>query len=261
MEIVDIPITHIRPPKLQPRMEIDPDGIQELAASIQRHGLLQPLIVAPDGDGYELLAGYRRYHALQSLAINTVPCRIIRTDPALHSEITIAENLIRQDLSSVEEAYAFALYLQETGEKHEALADRLGKERTYVTRRLLLLDLDDATLAALQNKTINLSMALELRKVPDTEMRERLIQHVETYGANARVMAYWVANYTKEQARAEATGQPTTAPADYQPPRQVMMGCDRCSAPTDYERLRATYLCPKCQRIIATHRAAEEDKE
>lgn len=260
MEVIDIPITHIQPPTLQPRMEIDPDGIDELAASIQRHGLLQPLVVARTKNGYVLLAGYRRYHALQRLAINTVPCRVIEAESDMHAEITIAENLLRQDLSAVEEAYAFALYLQETGENHEALADRLGKERTYVTRRLLLLDLDDATLAALQNNTINLSMALELRKIPDHEMRQRLIEHVKTYGANARVMAYWVTNYLKEQARAETTGQPTTAPADYQPPRQVMMPCDRCGVPTDYESLRPLYHCQPCQRLVATHRAAQDEQ-
>lgn len=254
----ELPLSSIQPPALQPRLANDDPGIEELAQSIATHGLFNPLTVTPDGDGYRLLAGNRRLAALMRIGATTAPCRIIRAEGATADEVTIAENLIRRDLSPVEEAYAFALYLDRSGTSHETLAARLGKERTYVTRRLMLLDLDDTTLGALEEGIINLSQALILRQLHDPAIRERFIEHAATYGANVRTMQYWVTNYVKENARLQAAEGRDLQAADVEPPRQVLMACDRCADPTPYESLRPTYLCNRCRQALAAYRAAKE---
>lgn len=255
MNIDDIALDRIQPPRLQPRLDESDEGISELAASIERHGLISPLTVVEDDGKYRLLAGNRRLHALRMLGRTEAPCNIVAPNPDLEDEITIAENLLRLDLSPVEEAYAFAMHLERTGLSHNELADQLGKERTYVTRRLLLLDLDNTTLGAIEEGVINLSQALLLRRIPDADVRARFIEHAIAYGANVRVMAIWVANYEKEQARALADDDHDAQPAAYEPTREVFMGCDRCGKPTSYDILRPVYLCPPCRTQNAAHRA------
>lgn len=255
MNIIEIYLDHISPPRIQPRLQADDQGIQELAASIQRHGLLSPLTVTPDNHGYRLLAGNRRYHALKAIGAKTAPCNVITPDPALADEITLVENLIRLQLSPVEEAYAFALYLNSTDETQEELATKLGQERTYVTRRLLLLDLDDVTLGALQEGIIGLSQALILRRIEQPKVRKRFIEHAQNYGANVRIMNHWVTSYEQEQARAQAANDPNAQPQTFEPARQTFMACDRCTDPIAYDLLRPVYLCPNCRRLITSQQA------
>lgn len=258
MVVTDIPLADILPPRLQPRLSEDDPGIKELASSIKRHGLLAPLTVTPDEKQWRLLAGNRRLQALQRIGASTAPCVIVDPDLVPGDEITIVENIIRKNLSPVEEAYAFALYLERTGITQEQLADQLGKERTYVTRRLMLTDLDDNTLGAVEEGIINLSQALLLRRVPNPEIRLMFIEHAHTYGANVRVMEMWVLNYEKEQARAQAQEQRNATLAEVEPPRQILMACDRCGASTPYESLRPAYLCPACKRLVAQERLVKE---
>lgn len=253
-----IPLSQIHPPRLQPRLEEDDKGIAELAASIKKHGLIAPLAVTPTNDGYQLLAGSRRLRALKLIGADITDCRVFTTDSALADEITIIENLIRRNLSTVEEAYAFAVYLQRTGDSHEKLAAKLGMERTYVTRRLLLLDLDDTTLAALEEGIINLTQALILRQLERPEIREKLIEHAQKYGANARIMQQWVDGWKKEQAAARAADQRELQPGEYQPAREVFMACDRCGSPTSYDVLRSIYVCPPCRQATAAYRVVKE---
>jgi len=258
MNVHEIELDRILPPRIQPRLEENDASMQELAASIKRHGLLSPLTVTPEGDNYRLLAGNRRLYALHLNKATTAPCNVIIPTTYDPGEVTLAENLIRLNLSPVEEAYAFALHLDNTGETQDELAQRLGQERTYVTRRLLLLDLDDITLGALQEGIIGLSQALLLRRIDAPEIRERFIEHTQTYGANVRVMQYWVTNYEKEQARAAAAGDGTDPQPTFEPPRQTFMACDRCADPTAYDLLRPAYLCPKCKQAITSYRALQE---
>lgn len=264
MNVLDIYLDHISPPRIQPRLQANDPGIKELAASIKRHGLLSPLTVTPDDGGYRLLAGNRRFQALQAIGAKTAPCNVIEPDPALADEITLVENLIRLQLNPIEEAYAFALYLNSTEETQEELADKLGQERTYVTRRLLLLDLDDITLGALQEGIIGLSQALILRRIEEPAVRQRFIEHAQNYGANVRIMNHWVASYEQEQAQAQAANGANAQPETFEPTRQTFMACDRCTKPTAYDLLRPVYLCPDCRRLTASQQAlilAEKDQD
>lgn len=261
MNILNVALDLIQPPRLQPRLEENDAGIKELAASIDRHGLISPLTVVEEDGKYRLLAGNRRLQAHRLLGRSHAACNVIEPNPDIEDEITLAENLLRLNLSAVEEAYAFALHLNRTGQSHDELADQLGKERTYVTRRLLLLDLDNTTLGAIEEGVINLSQALLLRRIPDIEVRTRFIEHAIEYGANVRVMALWVTNYEKEQARAAADKDSQVEPAAFQPTREVFMGCDRCGEATSYDVLRSLYLCIPCRKAVAAHRALQDLQE
>lgn len=257
IENKDIPLTQILPPALQPRLEEDDPGIAQLALSIEKQGLISPLAVTPTAEGYQLLAGNRRLKALRKLEWETAPCRVFDAGSELADQITIVENLLRRNLSSIEEAYAFAIYLQRTGGTQEDLAEEISRERTYVARRLALLDLDDHTLSALEEGIITLTQALTLRSVEDVNMRIRLIEHADQYGASSRTMEYWVKSYHDEQRKAAASKTAAAPTTDFIPPREVYMACDRCGSPTTYATLRPAYLCPGCVRTLAAYRASK----
>lgn len=257
MKIKTISLDRIKPPRLQPRLDENDPGLQELAASIKRHGLISPLTVVAEGDGYRLLAGNRRLKALQMVGATTAPCVVVKAADDLQDEITMAENLIRKNLSPVEEAYAFALYLDATGATQEELADRLGKERTYVTRRLMLLDLDDATLGAIEEGILTLSEALLLRQVDDLEMRQRFIEHAAKYGCTTTVMEYWVRDYQRQKAEMERQQQREITAAEVTIPREVLMRCEHCGNPTPYSDLQTVYICRSCYRQVVAARLVE----
>ncbi len=259
MKVKNIALTDILPPRLQPRLDETDPGIQELAASIKRHGLISPLTVTPDGDKYRLLAGNRRYKALTMIGAQKAPCVIAKVDDTIQDEITIAENLLRKDLSPVEEAYAFALYLDATECTQDDLAERIGKERTYVTRRLMLLDLDDNSLGAIEDGIITLSEALYLRRVDDPEVRLKFIEHAAKYGCTARVMEYWVTDYLKRREAIRRAEEREITADEVSVPREVMMRCDRCGNPTRYNDLQTAYLCPTCYRRLVSERLLEKE--
>jgi ParB family chromosome partitioning protein len=257
MKVKTIPLDDILEPRLKPRLRDDDPELAELEESIRRHGFWGTLVVRPEGEKFRLLAGFRRLTCLRRIGTKRVRCTIVAADEDQGDQITIAENLIRRDLSEVEEAYAFALYLDATESTQEELAERIGKERTYVTRRLMLLDLDDNTLGAIEDGIVSLSEALILRRVDDLDVRLKFIEHANTYGCTSRVMEYWVTDYLKRRDAIRRAEERELTADEVSVPREVMMRCDRCSEPTRYNDLETAYLCPPCYRRMVSERILE----
>jgi ParB family chromosome partitioning protein len=258
MKVRTIPLEDILEPRLKPRLRDDDPELAELEESIRRHGFWGTLVVRPEGEKFRLLAGFRRLTCLKRIGTKRVRCTIVDTGEDQGDQITIAENLIRRNLSAVEEAYAFALYLDAVECSQEELAERIGKERTYVTRRLMLLDLDDNTLGAIEDEIISLSEALLLRRVDDPEIRLKFIEHASKYGCTARVMEYWVTNYLRQREAIRRQEEREPSADEVQIPREVMMRCDRCSRPIPYGELVTVYVCKACQRRIIAEQLGEE---
>lgn len=128
----------IRPNPNQPRRFIDPQGLEELTASVKARGILQPIIVKRDGDGFMIMAGERRYRAAQCAGLQVVPAIIREDDP---TEIALIENLQREDLTAIEEAEGLAAMVARYGYTHQALAHLLHKSRPYVSNVLTLVRL------------------------------------------------------------------------------------------------------------------------
>ena len=131
----EIPLEKVRPNPQQPRASFDPEGIAELAASITRHGLLQPIVVSRDGDSYELVAGHRRVLAARAAGKTTIPA-VIREDVRDRLELALVENLQRADLNAIETARAYKLLMETYDLTQEQLADRVGKSRSHVANML-----------------------------------------------------------------------------------------------------------------------------
>jgi ParB family chromosome partitioning protein len=146
---MEIPLESIVPNPQQPRTQFDPQGIEELAASIRRHGVLQPIVVSRTAGGFELVAGHRRVLAAR-VAGKTTIAAVVREDVRDRLELALVENLQRADLNAIETARAYKLLMETYDLTQEQVADRVGKSRSHVANMIRTLSapqpLQDAVL-------------------------------------------------------------------------------------------------------------------
>ena len=166
--VEQLPLSELSVSVYQPRKRLDPEGVAELARSVAQRGVLQPLLVRPSGQGYEIVAGERRFRAAQQAGLETVPVVVKTLDDRETLEIALIENVQREDLSAVEEARAFKQLL-EFGLSQEEVADAVGKSRSAVANTLRLLQLGDAALSALDEGRISAGHARAILAQPETD--------------------------------------------------------------------------------------------
>ncbi|AEB12967.1 ParB/RepB/Spo0J family partition protein [Marinithermus hydrothermalis] len=163
-----VPLALIRPNPHQPRKAFDPAALEELAASIREKGLLQPLLVRPRGEGYELVAGERRFRAAQAAGLREVPVIVRDLDDREALELALVENLQREDLNPVEEARGYQRLL-EMGLTQEEIAKAVGKARSTIANALRLLQLPREALEALETGRITAGHARALLMLPEDQ--------------------------------------------------------------------------------------------
>jgi len=157
----------IVPSPLQPRRRFDETALATLGESIRKHGILEPIIVRPRDDRFEIVAGERRFQAAVQLGLEEVPVTIRDLDDRTAMEVSLSENLEREDLSPIEVAVSFSDYLTKFGTTQDELAQRLGKDRSTVANLIRLLDLPEIARTALDNKTITAGHARALLPLKD----------------------------------------------------------------------------------------------
>jgi ParB family chromosome partitioning protein len=174
-----LPLDRIEPNPDQPRMEFDETALDELAASIREHGVLQPILVRPIGPNrYQLVAGERRWRASKLAAAETIPALIEELDDETALEISIIENLQREDLSPLDEAVMYDRMIRDHGYSVRRLAQKMGKDKGYLENRLRLADAPAEIKQLVSVRKDTLSHAYELLKVDDPRRRRRLAEQV-----------------------------------------------------------------------------------
>jgi ParB/RepB/Spo0J family partition protein len=174
-----VPVDHIEPNPEQPRMVFEPAALDELAASIREHGVLQPILVRPLGPNtYQIVAGERRWRASRLAGLETIPALIEDIDDDTALEIAIIENLQREDLTPLDEAAMYDRMVHEHGYSIRKLADKLGKDKGYLENRLRLADAPPEIRELVSLRKDSLSHAYELMKVDDPKKRRRLAEQV-----------------------------------------------------------------------------------
>ncbi|ABI69854.1 ParB/RepB/Spo0J family partition protein [Syntrophomonas wolfei] len=165
-ELTQIKVDEIVLRKDQPRKNFDEKSLQELADSIQEHGLLQPLIVRHRQDGFELVAGERRWRAAQIAGLIQVPALIREMDDVQAAEVSLVENIQRDDLSAVEEAMAYKYMMDNYGYTQEVLAEKLGKSRPHIANMVRMLALPEQVLTMLERQEITAGHARAILSLP-----------------------------------------------------------------------------------------------
>lgn len=200
-QVVDIPLSLIKPNPYQPRKEFDKESINELASSIKEHGVIQPIIVKAVGNEYTIIAGERRYRASLSLNLTTIPAIIRTYDKAKMIELALIENLQREDLSAVDEANAYDLMIKELGYSQVEVAKRVGKSRSYVTNMLGILRLPSEVLNMLKSNKISYGHARALSKIADEARMIDLAHLIVMKNLSVRQIEELVANEDKKIAQ------------------------------------------------------------
>src|SRR5438477_4222273 len=174
----DIPLERVIPNPSQPRMTWHEETLGELAASIREHGVLQPILVRPAGEGYEIIAGERRWRASKLAGKETIPAIVERFDDATALEIALIENLQREDLSPLDEAVIYKKMTGELGYSIRNLATKLGKDKGYVENRLRLASAPDDVREMVSERYDTLSAAYELMKLDNPRRRKALARQI-----------------------------------------------------------------------------------
>lgn len=166
-----IKITEIEPNREQPRKKFDEDALLELAESIKQFGVIQPLIVQKKGDYYEIIAGERRWRAAKMAGLKEIPVIIKDYTNQERVEISLIENIQREDLNPIEEAHAYKRLLNEFSLKQDEVAERVSKSRTAVTNSMRLLKLDDRVQQMVIDDMISTGHARALLSIEDKELQ------------------------------------------------------------------------------------------
>lgn len=179
-EIQELPVDTIMPNRFQPRTIFSEEKIQELATTIHTHGIIQPIVVRPtEEEGkYELIAGERRWRAVQTLQWEKIPAIIKDFTDTETASVALIENLQREELSSIEEAHAYARLLELHDLTQEALAQRLGKGQSTVANKLRLLKLPEEVQQAILEKKISERHARSLVPLKLPELQIALLQEI-----------------------------------------------------------------------------------
>jgi ParB family transcriptional regulator, chromosome partitioning protein len=182
----ELPLASITPNRVQPRQVFDEDAMAELVTSIAEVGLLQPIVVRPVGDAFELVMGERRWRASQQAGLETIPAIVRQTGDDDMLRDALLENLHRSQLNPLEEAAAYGQLLEDFGCTHEELASRIGRSRPQISNTLRLLKLSPAVQRRVAAGVLSAGHARSLLAVEDPDLQDRLAARVVSEGISVR---------------------------------------------------------------------------
>ena len=205
-EAAEVPVDLIDPGSQQPRTRFDEDALERLAVSIKEHGVVQPILVRRRADRYELIAGERRWRAAQKAGLHSIPVVVkdVADDELL--EIALTENIQREDLNPIEEAQAYQKLIESVGLTQEALANRFGRDRSYITNYLRLLKLPEDIQRLVEEGRLSTGHARTVLGLPDVDLQRRAARQVLDKGLSVRSTEALVKKFLSDRpARKSAT--------------------------------------------------------
>lgn len=177
-KVVELNIDDVLPNRFQPRIKFSEEAITELSNSIKEHGVIQPIVVRPIGDKFEIIAGERRYKATCMAGLQTIPAIITDLNDKDSAEVALIENVQRENLTPIEEAISYKKILDMGYITQEALAAKLGKTQSTIANKLRLLNLDDEVQEALLKEKISERHARSLLKLTDKEIQRQMLRKI-----------------------------------------------------------------------------------
>jgi ParB family chromosome partitioning protein len=213
----ELPVAAVKPNRYQPREHFGEESLAALADSIREVGVLQPILVRPVDDGFELIAGERRWRAARRVGLQTIPALVRTTDDASTLEQALVENVHRADLNALEEAAAYQQLIEDFKLTHEQVAARVGRSRVAITNTLRLLQLPPSIQKLIQDDTLKEGHARALLGTPDRAFQEQLARRAVNEGLSVRAVEDAVRAHTKPEKAGRAKSTPPT-PGQLRPP-------------------------------------------
>lgn len=202
-EITEISLDEIRPNPYQPRKTFDNKSLKELSESIKENGVFQPIIIRKSVNGYEIIAGERRFRASKLAKKKTIPAIIRDFDEAQMMEVAVLENLQREDLTPLEEAQAYEMLQKNLGLTQAEVSKRLGKSRPYIANYLRLLTLPQKTKRLLQRGELSMGQARTLLGLKDKDSIDDLARKVVKNGITVRQLESLVAKLNEKEKKSK----------------------------------------------------------
>ncbi len=186
-EMIEIDIDLIEPNSFQPRTNFNEERLEELAQSIRSNGVIQPLLVRKiSSEKYQLVAGERRWRAAQRANLQKVPCVVKEIPEDKMLELALIENIQRQELNAIEEAYAYKRLIETLEITQEALAQRVGRDRTFITNYLRLLRLPEDIQHLVESEKLSMGHARALLGIDDPNIQRKLAKNIVDRGLSVR---------------------------------------------------------------------------
>ena len=232
------------------RIDMDPDDLADLAQSISETGLLQPILVAVDGDRFEIVFGHRRYLASKQLGLSSIHS-IIRT--MTKNEIGVAratENISRADLTPIEEASTYRNLIDKYGLTLEQVAKKMAKTAGTIKRRMDLLRMPPPLQKAVHKKQISMTVAEELWSIRDAASLDYYLMFAIENGCTREVARSWAKDWKDTQRRSETPDVEGGGDISPLEPRPIYVSCDLCIGPMEIGKETVLRVCPDCLKII-----------
>lgn len=204
----EVPVAAIQPNPYQPRDQFDEESLGALADSIREVGVLQPVLVRPSGDGYELIAGERRWRAARRVGLQYIPALIRETEDSAALEQALVENIQREELNPLEEAGAYQQLIEDFGLTHEQVATRAGRSRASVSNTLRLLALPPAIQRMVRERQLSMGHARALLGTPDRAFQEQLARQAVKEDLSVRAIEELIRGHNDEAEAPAAPGAP-----------------------------------------------------
>lgn len=209
-EFTEIDIDLIEPNHLQPRTRFDESQLEELAQSIKQNGVVQPILARRLADGhYQIVAGERRWRAAQRAGMQRIPAVVREIPDEKMLELALIENIQRQELNAIEEAYAYKRLIETLGLTQEAVAQRVGRDRTFITNYLRLLRLPEDIQQLVEESKISMGHARALLGVDDVDIQRKIANNVVEQNLSVREVERAVKRIVEGASATAATPQPT----------------------------------------------------
>lgn len=199
-KIYSIEISQIQPNPNQPRKVFSEESIIKLADSIQQYGIIQPLTVKKSANGYELIAGERRLRACIELGLPRVPCIIINASEEKSAELSIIENLLREDLNIFEQALAIETLIDTYGSTQEQVAKKLSTSQSFIANKLRLLRLGEKERDIILSNKLTERHARAVLRIPNQEERIKILEKIAQDGLNVAKTEDFIENITRQTA-------------------------------------------------------------
>lgn len=243
-----IDIDSIEEPEIIMRSTIENDDLKELAESIKRIGLLQPIVITNIDGINRIVAGHRRFLACKMIGLKTIVCNIVQHDDAKNELMKYTENFIRLQPSAVDEAYYFNRLKSKFSLSQKEISGIINKSESYVSERLNIISYDDYTLEALKNEKITFSVARELIKIKNEDKRRELVFYAKSNGCTPEQARAWrkaeetagiviQKDYPEDQTEITIQGEPL---------REIFNTCDSCGEPKPLRKLKPMLICEDC---------------
>jgi len=233
------------------RLEIDPDKIKELSESIRAIGQLQPILLRPRKDRYEIVFGHRRFMATQLLGSARISAIVKEIDDNVTALMRATENIAREDITLIEEAAIYQDLRDRGGLRLDQIAKKMGKTPGVIRRRLDLLRMPPCLQQAIHKKQIGYGVGEELWRLGDEGEIEYLLQFAIDHGITVTVARQWVKDKLDERRR-RGTDVGGGGVVDRSPiePRPTYYACDLCSEAVKIEDSKAVRVCTVCMSVI-----------